>query len=57
VSRRLNDEARKFCNACRKVFLWFDSLAIKGWKNNLKESDLWGLAHENKLVLFHSLDD
>jgi hypothetical protein len=30
------------------VFAWFDTLAIKGWKRTLKETDLWGLAHENK---------
>jgi hypothetical protein len=33
------------------VFAWFDTLAIKGWKNTLKETDLWGLAHENKFVI------
>ena len=38
----------KYCSFfSRIVFFWFDPLAIKGWKSNLKESDLWGLAHEN----------
>ena len=29
-------------------FVWFEKMALLGWKQVLKPEDLWGLSHENK---------